>query len=1365
MPQLDHLSTIELRFVYALALFGAPLSQNALLDLMLMRRENIAPAGRLPNALHVREFMTALHEKSMVEHVSGRGYALRSEIRFAAILHLLTHDDVLAWVDSLRGLLAKNRDYDNWKTRSASFCQREMLFSALIQESEGFLKWYEDFCEAPSHPPALAWEMFQDEAGQQVFSRFTPSCQGVLLRDFLIHANWHLDEAKAIYDYAVGYLPTRSSALNFVFAELAWQALFRGDDAVLAQLAHVCPAHFMAQYQLIRGLEKHHFPMMLEACDEILLARKKATGKRKVYLSKAEGLAHTIALLGLRQAEHLKQLIEHAENALKRHDAFSYVLLMPLLQHLAKGVPIQAIPYYLQKDLSLDSLFEALATDWVGDPPQTKQHARFQLALDRYIHHGYHWLAAEMDAILVHHYGDTPRRPNWHAQRERRALFQILAKEEAWQRALLALAQLPLHKTANATTSTQEQRLVWLLSEWRGQYALEAREQKRSAKGLWSKGRPVALKRLVTEENDFPYLLAQDKQIIQCISKHTEGYYGHTEYQLDTDAALIHLVQHPHVMWADAPEVTLDIQQGEVCLHLKEESEHIHLKLEPEVLGNTSYVLARETPTRLRIYRNSAELKQISAILGTGLAVPLQAKAQLVDVITAIAPHLNIHSDLPELAQHLISVEADPCLYVHLLPLKEGLRLQILVRPLAEGSWLAPGRGAAHVLGERDHKAVQASRDLAQETARVEQLLKQCPSFTELDMHHQEWQCQEPQLCLELLSQLKDYAEQINQGGEQIQLIWPEGERFRLKGKRSVADLRLQIKKQGEWFIADGEIALDDGRVLALRELLQLSEQSQSRFLRLGEQDFLALNERFQKQLEELRRYAEVDAKNQIRINPLAADTLTELANEAGSLQADKAWQAHQQKIESLANFVPALPTTLQAQLRDYQIEGYQWLARMAHWGVGACLADDMGLGKTLQTIALLLARASNGPALVIAPTSVVMNWQSEIQRFAPTLQVRLYQEQRSLAELGAFDVLITSYGLLQQDKASFSTPHWHSIVLDEAQVIKNAATKRSQAAMALQGDFKMIASGTPVENHLGELWNLFRFINPSLLGSHEQFHQRFAVPIEKGDKQAKAHLKKLLQAFILRRTKAQVLSELPARTEINLQVELSDEERHLYEALRQEALEKIAHSDPSSGLSMQVLAEITRLRRFCCHPSLTLKHSKIEGSKLAVLQETVNELLDNRHKALVFSQFVDHLAIVRTWLDQAGITYQYLDGSTSAHERKKRVEAFQAGEGDIFLISLKAGGTGLNLTAADYVIHLDPWWNPAVEDQASDRAHRMGQQRPVTIYRLVTQNTIEEKILALHAEKRELADSLLEGGDRAGRLDTEALLHLLRQI
>jgi SNF2 family DNA or RNA helicase len=284
-------------------------------------------------------------------------------------------------------------------------------------------------------------------------------------------------------------------------------------------------------------------------------------------------------------------------------------------------------------------------------------------------------------------------------------------------------------------------------------------------------------------------------------------------------------------------------------------------------------------------------------------------------------------------------------------------------------------------------------------------------------------------------------------------------------------------------------------------------------------------------------------------------------------------------------------------------------------------------------------------------------------------------------------------------------------------------------------------------------------------LGSTDAFQSRFAVPIERDQcRDARRRLKKLIQPFILRRTKSQVLQELPSRTEVLLQVEFSDEEAAFYEALRQRALEKLAKVEDGRGQHLQILAEIMRLRRACCHPRLVLEDCGISGSKLALFSKTIDELLDNKHKVLVFSQFVDHLSILREELDRKGVCYQYLDGSSPAKQRKQSVEAFQAGQGDVFLISLKAGGLGLNLTAADYVIHMDPWWNPAVEDQASDRAHRLGQQRPVTIYRFITQGTIEERINALHASKRDLADSLLEGADISAKLSAEELLKWIRE-
>jgi SNF2 family DNA or RNA helicase len=354
---------------------------------------------------------------------------------------------------------------------------------------------------------------------------------------------------------------------------------------------------------------------------------------------------------------------------------------------------------------------------------------------------------------------------------------------------------------------------------------------------------------------------------------------------------------------------------------------------------------------------------------------------------------------------------------------------------------------------------------------------------------------------------------------------------------------------------------------------------------------------------------------------------------------------------------------------------------------------------------------------------------------------------------------LVTSYGLLLSEEKLFAEFEWATAVLDEAHVIKNYATKTSKATMQLKAGFRMALTGTPIQNHLGEIWNLFNFINPGLLGSLQNFTDLFIKP---GDEPSKKHLKKLIAPFILRRTKTSVLDELPPKTEIVKKIQLSEEEEAFYEALRRQAIENLVNANEAKHI--QVLAEITKLRLASCNPLLIDPNIDISSSKLTTFLDISEEFIENKHKTLVFSQFVTHLSIIRKALDNKGIQYQYLDGSTSQAERERSVKRFQSGEGDFFLISLKAGGLGLNLTAADYVIHLDPWWNPAVEDQASDRAHRIGQQRPVTIYRLVAKNTIEEKIMQLHHSKRDLAEQLLEGSDMAARLSVSEMMELIRR-
>ncbi|GIX36709.1 MAG: hypothetical protein KatS3mg126_2488 [Lysobacteraceae bacterium] len=463
----------------------------------------------------------------------------------------------------------------------------------------------------------------------------------------------------------------------------------------------------------------------------------------------------------------------------------------------------------------------------------------------------------------------------------------------------------------------------------------------------------------------------------------------------------------------------------------------------------------------------------------------------------------------------------------------------------------------------------------------------------------------------------------------------------------------------------------------------------------------------------------------------------------------------------------PPLPRGLLAELRDYQREGYRFLMRLAAAGLGACLADDMGLGKTVQALAVLLARAAEGPALVVVPTSLIGNWQREATRFAPDLAVHRFGEgdrAETLAGLGPGDVLLASYGLLAGHAEALAEVEFATLVLDEAQAIKNPATARARAARRLRARFRMAATGTPLENHLGELWSLFRILNPGLLGSEEQFRRRFVAPLERDPRGPEREvLRRLIAPFLLRRTKAEVLAELPPRTEVVLEVEPGPEEARFMAALRRQALERLhGASAPPEQRRIHILAELTRLRRAACHPRLVAPELDLPSSKLEQLVELLGELLDNQHRALVFSQFTDYLALVRERLDREGIAYQYLDGSTPQRARDAAVRAFQQGSGDVFLLSLKAGGLGLNLTAADYVIHLDPWWNPAVEQQASDRAHRIGQTRPVTVYKLVLAGSIEERILDLHGSKRELADRLIGAGEGAAPVSAEELLELL---
>ncbi len=470
-----------------------------------------------------------------------------------------------------------------------------------------------------------------------------------------------------------------------------------------------------------------------------------------------------------------------------------------------------------------------------------------------------------------------------------------------------------------------------------------------------------------------------------------------------------------------------------------------------------------------------------------------------------------------------------------------------------------------------------------------------------------------------------------------------------------------------------------------------------------------------------------------------------------------------------------ALPEAFSGTLRPYQAQGVDWLQFLRGAGIGAVLADDMGLGKTVQTLAHLVIEHAEGrldrPALIVCPTSLVPNWAAEAERFAPGLRLLVLHgptRRERFTEIPAHDLVITSYALISRDAEVLTAQDWHIVVLDEAQMIKNPAAETTKLVAGLKGRQRLCLSGTPLENHLGELWSLFNFLAPGFLGSHKSFRSRYRVPIEKrGDEARRALLARRVLPFLLRRTKEEVATDLPPKTEIVEQVELEPAQRAIYESIRLAMHERVRKAISERGLARSgiiILDALLKLRQACCDPRLlkiaAVKRTNPGSAKLERLMELLTTLLDEGRRVLVFSQFTSMLELIIPRLDDADISFALLTGDTI--DRQTPIRRFQSGEVPVFLLSLKAGGKGLNLTAADTVIHYDPWWNPAVEDQATDRAHRIGQSKPVFVHRLVTIDTIEQKMEVLKARKRALVAGILDA-ERGGTLTmTEADIEML---
>lgn len=935
-------------------------------------------------------------------------------------------------------------------------------------------------------------------------------------------------------------------------------------------------------------------------------------------------------------------------------------------------------------------------------------------------------------------------------------LFSIRRKEY-WETVIEDLtAHITVSKEKSASTET-DTRIIYLISDYE---SMEVLQQRRLKSGAWSVGTRISTDKYMRQELES--MDEADKRIAS--SSRSYSYYSiYGRYAIpqlvgsDRVFYMSNKGRQPVEIVEEKPFITIEKTGGgfTVKSNVPKKDEFAYEKASPTLIR-------RDSKTHFTVFKLTDFERTIIEAL-TSLAIfPKQAETKLLQFIEQVSDKIEVHSELLEGGSTLQKKEGLSRLLLRVVPDKETFMVSILSNPLEGGKLrLMPGMGQDTVFDEANGERFQVSRDIEAEKANLMEIkdFMQAELLTSVSVNQAEI---EPESLLGLLEFVSDHSDRYD-------MEWPEGKKLNLKAKLSKDMVNINLISKENWFEVEGEITLNDSKMSAL-DFLNLIAQGiyNERFVKLNETDYIAISEQLAKYLRRLEGLAQ-QSHGKVRIPFYQVGALAEIVhNTEGSLTADKGMDTLVKKIEKAAKMKIAIPTALQAELRDYQREGFKWMVRLSEWGAGACLADDMGLGKTVQTIAFLLHKAAKGPSLVVCPASVMLNWANELSRFAPSLEVKILNESSDrdalLDNTKPYDVVLTTYGLLIREEEALTKLQWNIVCLDEAHTIKNRGTKMSSAAMKLKAESRVILTGTPIQNYLSELWNLFQFLNPGLLGTFDSFMNKYILPIERdGEEERRAQLKRMISPFMLRRTKAEVIEELPEKTEITRDIQLTDAEITAYETLR-EATEQALQSEDK--VDVNILAQITKLRQAACSIGLIEKGWKLGSTKVAAAVDLVEEIVKSRNSVLVFSQFTSFLGLAKSAIEEriGKDKLFYLDGSTTIRKREKMVADFQHGLVSVFLISLKAGGLGLNLTNANYVIHLDPWWNPAIEQQATDRAYRIGQNKNVTVYHLISRHTIEEKILRLHKTKRDLADSLLSGSNISRAMTIDDLRFLVEQ-
>ena len=902
--------------------------------------------------------------------------------------------------------------------------------------------------------------------------------------------------------------------------------------------------------------------------------------------------------------------------------------------------------------------------------------------------------------------------------------------------------------------------------------------------GGLKRGKEILLRSIFLGYSRPDYLSAEDEEIIRLLKVAISNYHGQPLINGSMGYLTLHaLLSTGRCFWKNLENDALiqgEERQLEIAWGSNDQQEYqLDVQVTPRgvvVLSEPQLYIDPEEHKAGALQAPDFDAKQLKLLLQAP-SVPQQYVDEFSKKMVTDLPQIKLSPPTPVKTRNISGIEPIPLLILYADEVNGYTTHMMVVRFIYDEIEISPLLEDEHVVINAKKEIIRLTRSLESEQKAIRQLsgLESRPSR---------------ELSVDGLALYFDEKSVMESAAKWHHFIEEEIPRLQSLGWRIIQEESFQLnfhdaeewhagieeKSQNNWFELSFDITVD-GKVIPLLPLItqilqiyDMDDLPETLTVSLGDNDYLKLPSKtikpVLKTLHELYDSASKSSDEKLRLSQFDAAQIADLESEG--LFAIKGGETLRKLGRKLRDFKGIEevepPATLQAELRNYQQQGLNWLQFLREFNLGGVLADDMGLGKTIQTLAHLLVEKKSGrmqsPCLIVAPTSLMGNWRREAQRFTPELSVVILQgseRHQHFDSIGEYDLVLTTYPLLSRDTEVLQQQDYHYLILDEAQTIKNPRAKAARLVRTLKANHRLCLTGTPMENHLGELWALFDFLMPGFLGNFQFFNRHYRTSIEKhGDSDKRRLLSKRVKPFMLRRTKGEVAKELPPKTEMIRSIPLGKQQAVLYESIRLSMEQKVRQTIKSKGLArshITILDALLKLRQCCCDPSLlSLEQAKQvkESAKLELLMDLLPELLEEGRRILLFSQFTSMLAVIEKQLKKRKISYAKLTGQT--RKRDEVIDRFTAGEVDLFLISLKAGGIGLNLTAADTVILYDPWWNPAVESQAMDRAHRIGQENPVFVYKLITENTVEEKILAMQERKRSLAEGIYDESKQEGQ-------------